>query len=343
LIQFNQWPWGLAFFVLYLVLHLLVHPKQPALRLPDTGGFSKPGGRSGRFLAAQGLPWLRLLVVMLLGLALSRPQFGQETVQTHQPGKAILMVLDRSSSMLDPMIFQGAEHTRLAVVKQVFEDFVSGSAGLAGRPNDRIGLITFAGFVDEVSPLTLDHQSLVHFVRSIQPAQRFEDGTMIGDALTQASLRMVAYQGLLGHNGKEALDLKSKIVILLTDGQQSRGGIDLATAAKTAQENGAKVYTIAIVGEAPTGGFGSFFKFNNPFLDTSLIEEVARVTGGAFFKVTTGEALSKVYAQIDQLEKTEFEEKRVVYQEKYRWFLLPGVLLLALELGLRFGPLRQLP
>jgi len=343
LIQFEQWPWGLSFFLVYLLVNLTYHPKQPALRLPDTGplGLPKP---SPKLRAAQALPWVRLLVVGLLAVALSRPQFGQETAMTHRPGKAILMILDRSSSMLDPMVYQGEEQSRLEVVKQVFEEFVVGNGGtLAGRPNDRIGLMTFAGFVDEISPLTLDHSSLVHFARSIQPAQRFEDGTMIGDALTQGGLRMVSYQSLLGSEDQEVLELKSKILILLTDGQQTQGGTDPISAAKWAEQKGVKIYSVAIVGEAPTNVLGNFFRLNNPFLDTSLIAEAATITGGKFFKVTTGEALAEVYTQIDQLEKTDFEEKRMVYQEKYRWFLFPALLLFVFELTLRFGPLRQLP
>ncbi|OGG99723.1 MAG: hypothetical protein A2600_13945 [Candidatus Lambdaproteobacteria bacterium RIFOXYD1_FULL_56_27] len=344
--EFRDWPWGLMFFTVYLGLFLwgLRRPQGPALKLADPSALrsAKP---SRKVRAAQTLPWLRLVAVALVALSLARPQVMEQAVKTQTEGVAILMVLDRSSSMLDPMLYEGQEMPRLQVVKQVFGDFILGTPkGLPGRGADLIGLMTFSGFVDEISPLTRDHQSLVHFAQGLQVAQRYEDGTMIGDAIAQSTLRMIAYQGMLGHEGKGERELKSKILILLTDGQQTPGGTDPLEAAKTAAANGIKLYSIAIVGEPPQfGGLGSFFRLNNPFLDTSMIEEAARITGGAFFKATTGESLRKVYQEIDRLEKSQFEERQVTYKERFAWFLVPALGLLLLEFILSFGPLRKLP
>ncbi|MDT8447099.1 MAG: VWA domain-containing protein [bacterium] len=345
--EFPHWPSALVFFLVYLVFFLwhFKHKGGAALLVPDLGGLVK-GSVSPRVMAANLLPWLRLVCVALIAVALSQPRVGETAVTTEQEGVAILMIMDRSSSMLDPMVFRGQETERLEVVKKVFEEFVLGDGSqLKGRPGDRIGLITFAGFAEEISPLTLDHQSLVHFARTVQVAQRFEDGTMIGDALEQATLRMIAYQGLLKRQGHDQLDLRSKVMILLTDGQQSQGGVDPLEAAQMAKQNGIRLYSIAIVGNQRSafGGLGSFFRLNNPFLDTSLIEEAARMTGGGFFKADTGESLVQVYQKIDELEKTKFEEKRVVYKERFASFLVPALVLLLLELALSWGPLRKLP
>lgn len=346
MMEFPHWPYALAFFLVYLAVFAagLWRPGGPSLKVPDTSGLVR-GKPSLKLRLVRLLPWLRLLAMLLLAIALSRPRIGQVAVTTEREGVAILMIMDRSSSMLDPMIYHSEERARLEVVKEVFEDFVLGDAkGLSGRPGDRIGLITFAGFAQEVSPLTLDHQSLVHFARRVEVAQRFEDGTMIGDALHQAALRMIAYEGLLKRQGQDRLELKSKILILLTDGQQSQGGMDPLEAARLAKANGIRLYSIAIVGERPTfGGLGNFFRLQNPFLDTSLVEEAARITGGAFYKASTGEALGQVYQKIDEAEKTRFEEKRVVYQERFGAFLAGAIGLLLLELALSWGPLRTLP
>jgi len=341
----QAWPWALAAFGLYLIFLLLNRRRPPPANLAVPALSPLMAAQRGpKVLIQRYKPWLRLLAFSLICLALARPRSGEQAVQSYQPGMAIMMILDKSSSMLDPMLFLGQEETRLDIVKAVFADFVLGDhKGLAGRSNDRIGLISFAGFADEISPLTTDHQSLVHFAQGIEPAARYEDGTMIGDALHMASLRMISYQALLGRQGEAELAIKSKIMILLTDGQQTPGGLDPKEAAKLAQANGIKLYSIAIVSDPSPGGMlGNLFRLNNPILDTRLIEEASHLTGGEMFKVSTGEALIEVYKKIDELEKTPFAEKRMVYQEYYATPLAFGLFLLALELTLSLIYLKKI-
>ena len=313
-----------------------------------------------RQLVSAGIPWrvryrwvlklLRLVAIALLLIAFARPRMGLETIRTAKEGVAIQMVIDRSSSMQESMEYRGEELDRLEVVKRVFEEFVIGNdTGLGGRSSDMIGLASFAGFAEENAPLTLDHQSLVSLARTVRPAIRIEDGTMIGDAIYYAVLRLISVDRLLEKAGSRNNEYKvnSKIVILLTDGQQTRGGKDPLQAAQFAKENSIKVYTIAIAEnqayQRNTSIFGQFFSLGFQQIDTTLLERVAEITGGIFAKASSGEALVEIYRQIDQMEKTRFEERFTTFKEQFKVPVVIAFLLLLLEVALSQTLFRKIP
>lgn len=331
---------GLGLWVLYGLILL----RRFKLGGPGFLGFSdtdKAQGGSGPLphLVRFG-PWLKLLAALCLVIALAQPRYGLNAVKTYKEGIAVEMLLDRSSSMNESMKYQGYLLTRLDVVKQVFLEFVLGNGKeLAGRPADRIGLISFAGFAEEEAPLTKDHETLSHFVKAMRSAQDFENGTMIGDGLYYAALRLVSAEELF--KGQEGIQpIESKVIILLTDGQQTKGGLDPKEAAQFAAENGIKVYSIAIVNEP--GMMSGVFSFFDRTLDTSLLEEVAKLSGGRFFKATSGEALREIYQEINELEKTKFEEHFSSYEELFPLFLWMGLALLVAEFLLDRILLRRL-
>lgn len=273
-----------------------------------------------------------------------------EIIRTSKEGIAVQMVIDRSSSMQEPLKYQGEELDRLEVVKRVFKEFVLGNKQeLKGRSSDMIGLTSFAGFVEENAPLTLDHNTIVNFARTITPAVRIEDGTMIGDALYFATLRLISVDELLKKASEKNNDYKinSKIIILLTDGQQTKGGMNPAEAAKFSKENGIKIYTIAITSDSnyvrKDSLFGQFFSMANRQLDTTLLEQVAEITGGTFAKASSGEALVEIYQQIDLLEKSKFEEAFTTYKEQFPFFVFIGLGLLVLEIVLSQTIFRKIP
>ncbi len=293
---------------------------------------------------------LRIGALVILLIAFTRPQKGLEIVRTARQGIAIQMVIDRSSSMKKPLAYKGKESDRLGVVKMVLEEFIRGNKrDLKGRFNDMIGLNSFAGFVEENSPLTLDHSTLVNFAKTIRPAGRIEDGTMIGDAIYYSVLRLISVDDLLREAGKKDNDYKiqSKIIILLTDGQQTRGGMSPLEAAEFAKANGIKIYTVAIVSdqsfERRDSVFGQFFSLMNESLDTTLLEQVASITGGTFAKASSGEALVDIYRQIDTLEKSEFDESYTTYKEIFPVFVTMGLVLLILEQILSHTLFRKIP
>ncbi|MCF6286001.1 MAG: VWA domain-containing protein, partial [Candidatus Hydrogenedentes bacterium] len=212
-----------------------------ALRFSTTA-VARMAGRSTRQRVEPFLPVLRFLALALLIIALARPQQGQERVRDLSKGIAIEMALDRSGSMAEEMAFEGKTLNRLDVVKRVFNEFVLGNnAGLDGRPNDLIGLITFAGYADTIAPLTLGHGAIASQVAKVEmpPPRSEEDGTAIGDAISLAAARLkTAEEAQLRVNAKLGSDyeIKSKIIILLTDGQSNRGEHSPAEAAQVAQE-----------------------------------------------------------------------------------------------------------
>ena len=352
--KFDLFAAGLAgaTFLIYLLLLFLFRVKKTSLasiKFPETGQL-RAAGTTWR-VRFHWLPLaLRITAIVFFLIAFARPQKGLEVVRTSKKGIAIQMVLDRSSSMKSPMTYNGKESDRLDVVKKVMERFIKGDGdNLPGRSNDMISLTSFAGFVEENAPLTLDHSTLVSFAKTIRPATKVEDGTMIGDALYYSSLRLISADELLELGAKQSNDyqIKSKIIILLTDGQQTRGGKNPIEAAGFAKENNIKIYTIAIVSDdryqRQNSVFGQFFSLMNNDLDTSLLEEIAAITGGKFAKATSGESLIEIYEQIDQLEKSKFDESFTTYRELFPFFVTIGFWLLICELILSQTLFRKIP
>lgn len=339
-------------FLLYLTLLYLHHRKRnsKASLLFSSLDEVRQAGSSWK-VKCRSIPLvLRILALLMFLIAFSRPQKGLEVIRTAREGIAIQMVIDRSSSMTQPLSFRGEELDRLSVVKKVLAEFVLGNdEALSGRPNDMIGLTSFAGFVEENSPLTLDHQTLVHFAQTIRPASRIEDGTMIGDAVYHATLRLISVDELLRQAEKKNNGYKvtSKIIILLTDGQQTRGGRSPVEAARFAARHDIKVYTIAITSDSNyqrrDSLFGQFFSLMDRELDTRILEDIAAITDARFARASSGEALVDIYQQIDQMEKSKFEERFTTYKEIFPTFVAIGLALLIAELVLSHTLLRSIP
>jgi Ca-activated chloride channel family protein len=262
-------------------------------------------------------PALRALALTGLVVAAAGPRIGGDTVEVKQEGIAIVITIDISSSMLAEDF---APSNRLEVAKRQAVGFIR------GRSADRIGLVAFAGEALTQVPVTLDYPVIEQAVMDLKIGS-LEDGTAIGSGLATAVNRL-----------RRAPD-KSKVILLLTDGENNKGLIDPRTAAATAAAFGIKVYTIGVgtIGEAPipTGrGLGGFrYELLPVRIDEPLLQEIAQETGGRYFRAKDSEALSRIFRQIDALEKTPIQITRYTrYDETTRPLILLGLGALALEL-----------
>jgi Ca-activated chloride channel family protein len=262
-------------------------------------------------------PILRVLALGALGLAAAGPRIGGDMVEIKQEGIAIVVTIDISSSMLAEDF---APSNRLEVAKRQAVGFIR------GRSADRIGLVAFAGEALTQVPVTLDYPVIEQAVMELKIGS-LEDGTAIGSGLATAVNRL-----------RRAPD-KSKVILLLTDGENNKGLIDPRTAAQTAAAFGIKVYTIGVgtIGEAPipTGrGLGGFrYELLPVRIDEPLLQEIAQKTGGRYFRAKDSEALSRIFRQIDALEKTPIQVTRYTrYDETTRPLILLGLAALGLEL-----------
>ena len=263
------------------------------------------------------LPLLRTLAVSILVIGLARPVKANEQTRIFVEGIAIQLVIDRSGSM-QAMDFarRGREMDRLDAVKLVATEFIRGGEGLQGRPNDLIGLVTFSRFADSLSPPTLDHDYLIDVLQRIRPATGNEDGTAIGDGVALAVERL---RDLGDNRVADATRLiKSRVIILLTDGENNAGDIAPIVAAEMAKALGIRLYTIGVGsrGMAPMPvqtPFGRQFVNQPVSIDEDLLRAMAEMTGGAYFRATDERSLRQIYERIDSLEKTATEERR--YEE----------------------------
>lgn len=292
------------------------------------------------------LAWLPngclLLCWCCLCLALARPQAGREQVHDASQGVAIEMVIDKSTSMRQEMEYENQRMNRLEAVKKVFASFVFGDSekNLRGRSNDLIGMITFARYPDTICPLTLSHAALRPFLESVQLVnRRNEDGTAIGDALALAAARLKTAEETLAMQTRKdpgAYQIKSKIIILLTDGENNCGRRSIAEAAELAKNWGIKVYAIGVSGGEGVGVINTLlgsFKIPGRLqrFDTSELESLAEKTGGIFRLASDSKSLIAIYQEIDRLERSEVESVRFV---DYKELFVPVALLALLFLGL---------
>ncbi|HRY99898.1 MAG TPA: VWA domain-containing protein [Bacteroidales bacterium] len=299
--------------------------KQPDLRLSQLRIFAG-AGQSFRIYLMYALPVLRMLAMALLIMALARPQSSSSRQDVTIEGIDIVMALDVSTSMLA----EDLKPNRLEAAKRVASDFT------LGRPNDRIGLVIFSGEAFTQCPLTTDHRVLRELFGGVTTGL-IDDGTAIGDGLATAVNRL-----------KESTAI-SRVIILLTDGENNMGVLDPVSAAEIARVFGIRIYTIGVGtrGMAP-------YPFQTPFgrqyqnvevkIDEALLEKVADMTGGMYFRATNNRTLESIYQEIDQMEKsridvTEFHKK---YEEFY-WPALLGLLLILLEFFTRNLFLRITP
>lgn len=302
-----------------------------SVRLPSTDDAiqvgAKPRSKVGGVLAFFGLLAFGLLIV-----ALARPRHGKGSSEIEASGIDIVLTLDVSGSM-EAMDFEleGNPANRLEVVKNVVAKFVG------QRPNDKLGMVAFAGRPYLVSPLTMDHEFLSKRLGSVKMGQ-VEDGTAIGSAIASSVSHL------------RDSTAKSRIIILLTDGVNNAGAVNPVTAAEAAKALGIKVYAIGAGtrGEAPMPARDAFgntqMQTVKVEIDEDMLREVATSTGGQYFRATDTDSLEKIYDSINQLEKTTRKLKKYQqYDELYLWFLVPGLGLLLLELVLTQTRFRRLP
>lgn len=346
-------PWALLALLLlpYLVFVWQRRRRGTALIFSDLSLL--PASSSLR-IRLQNLPFfLRLLALALVILALARPQAGLEKIQETSQGVAIEMVVDRSGSMAAEMEVDGQAMTRLDVVKRAFAEFVHGNQrDLGGRPSDLIGMITFARYADTVCPLTLAHGALSGFLDTIHlvPQESPENRTAIGDAIALAAARLqTAEETLAQQTGGQAkaYTIKSKVIILLTDGQNNAGSHAPDEAAALAKKWGIKIYTVGVGGDDVVKiqtMLGTRMVRTGEGVDRDTLAKLAESTGGVFRMAEDAEALRSVYQEIDQLEKSEVESIRYIdYKEYFVFFALAAFGLLVLETLLASTVLRRLP
>jgi Ca-activated chloride channel family protein len=279
--------------------------------------------------------WLWLLPVLaaaLLIVGLARPQRALGQTPLTASGIDIVLALDVSGSMKALDFKQGGERVnRIDVVKSVVAKFIN------ERPNDRIGIVSFAGAPYLISPPTLDHDWLRQNLDRVTVGGA-DDGTAIGSAIAASVNRL---------RGSHAA---SKVVILLTDGMNNAGKVSPMAAAEAAKALGVKIYTVAVGvrGEAPipvTDEFGNTrLVMAKVDVDEKTLEDVAALTGGAFYRATDTDSLEHIYDQINRLEKTtQVAQIAGRRQELFAWAVLPGIALLGLGFGLDTTRFRRLP
>ena len=293
------------------------------LRLPATGELGSLG--TSFWVRLEGaLPWLRGMALILVVLALARPQAGTttETVTTH--GVDIVIALDVSYSMLAEDF---KPRNRLEVARATVAEFI------AGRPTDRIGLVVFGSLAATRGPLTLDHDMLLQLLQDIQVEAVEQSSTAMGMGLATAVNRL------------RDSDARSRIAVLITDGRNNAGQIGPQAAAEAARALGVRVYTIGVgtEGEVPIPIRGET-RLMRMDLDESLLRTVAATTDGRYFRVTDAGGMQDTFEVIDGLEKSRIESTvRVQYAELFFFFLGSAGLLLLLEWLLAGTRLRRIP
>jgi len=339
-----QFPWVLALLGL-LPLYALLRGKAGKLSalVFSSADIAREAGAQARSAAGRLLWFMRLLVVALGIVALAGPRLANYHAETETPGIDIMLVLDLSWSMEAIDMGRPAEKlSRFAIASGVLKDFIQ------KRPNDRIGLVAFSGVPYLASPLTLNHDWLLENLGRLHIGIISDLGTAIGDAVAVGARRL-----------KAVPNSKSRIMILLTDGDNNMGKIDPLPAAQLAAALGAKIYAIGIGIEQPcnlpsfdpaTGEFK--LDANGNIIPTLLLQpanyavlgKMAALSGGQFYRATNQRELQDIYNQIDRLEKSEVKLRRfATYEPLFEWPLLASLALLALEIILANTRFRRVP
>jgi len=319
--------WLLLILPLLILWYILKRSKQTAtLRISSIKGFKTSGNWLAKFRPVLFI--LRILALSALIVAMARPRNVDESTRIKTTkGIDIVMAIDVSASMLA----RDLKPNRLEALKEVAGRFIN------GRPNDRIGLVEYAGESYTKTPLTSDKSIVLSSLKSIEYNTIIEGGTAIGMGLATAVNRLKDSKA------------KSKVIILLTDGVNNTGFIDPRTASELAQEFGIKVYTIGLgtnglaispIGIKPNGQF----QYGNVQveIDEALLKDIAQTTGGKYFRATNNTKLNEIYDEINKLEKTDIEEfKYKNYDEKFRPLTLLALALIGLEFLLRYTLFRS--
>ncbi len=284
--------------------------------------------RAGIFLAA--LRWLALAAFIV---ALAQPRFAKSTTEIKASGVDIVVALDMSGSMIsEDFEVRGERVNRFHMAQTVLKGFID------KRPNDRIGLVLFATQAFIGTPLTLDHDFLHENLDRLEIGAISENSTAIGDGLGTAVNRL------------RDLKAKSKIVILMTDGQNNSGKLQPLLAAEAAKSLGVKVYTVGIGmrGQAPMPGRDMFgrkvYQWVPVDVDEDTLQKIADETGGKYYRADNAEKFLQIYAEIDKLEKTEASVKKYTqFKELFPWVVATGLALLLIEILLGQTIFRRLP
>lgn len=340
-----QFPWVLAFLALLPVYAFLRGRvgKLSALRF-SSADIARAAGGAARGAAGRLLLFLRLLTLALCIVALAGPRFANDRTETQASGVDIMLVLDLSWSM-ESLDMGGTteDTTRFGIASSVLEDFIS------KRPSDRIGLIAFSGVPYLASPLTLNHDWLNQNLHRLHIGTIRELGTAIGDATATAAKRLSMLK-----------NSKSRIIILLTDGDNNQGEIEPVPAAQVAAAIGAKIYTIGIGIEEPcrlpafdinTGklrrnpdGSVLYTGMTLQPANYSVLGKMASLARGRFYRAKNRAELQSIYNEIDRLEKTEVKMRRfTTFTPLFQWPLLAAFALLGLELILANTRYRRAP
>lgn len=315
-------PWFFLLFVAFIPLLIkdLYQKKQKGVPVPSVAGmdFGQSGALTRTFLKVSKYFFLSALII-----AMARPRtFTVSDDPDDKKGIDIMLAVDVSLSMLA----KDLEPDRLSATKEIAKEFI------ASRPNDKIGLVTYSGEAYTKVPVTSDHEILDDELTNLNPLE-LQPGTSIGDGLAVAV------------NHLKDSKAKSKVIILMTDGVNTiENAMQPQMAAELAKNNGIKVYTIGIGtnGSAPfpTGQdiFGDIIFTNEEVkIDEQALLDIARTTGGRYFRAVSNESLKEVYDEINQLEKTDVKSSKLYnYKEYFRWFLLIAVAILLLDALVRW-------
>lgn len=326
-------PW---FLLLLLLLPLIAWLRgkrgEPASFIYSSVQLVRPIAGLTKSHAGRILGTLRWFSLVAFIIALAQPRLIEGDAKIRASGVDIVVAIDLSTSMAaEDFELEGKRVNRLEIAKDVLRKFIQ------NRPNDRIGLVAFAGRAYVASPLTLDHDFLLQNLERLYLGM-IEDQTAIGSGLSTSLNRL------------RDIESKSKIVILMTDGVNNAGKVPPLTAAEVAETLRIKVYTIGIGtrGEAPvpyTDMFGQRRYQNVPVdVDEPTLQKIAEKTGGKYYRADNTESFRKIYAEIDRMEKTEFEVKKYQqFRELFQWVLWAGAAALLLEVILANTVWRKLP
>jgi len=358
-------PWVL---VLFLLLPVLVYLR---LRKKSTAAVKFPSLVdmknclvSTRIRLRPLLLITRIICISLLIVALARPRKGTVLSEISTEGVAIEVVADRSGSMQTEMDYYGQKLNRLEVVKKVLSGFIEGNKkGLAGRSNDLVGLVTFARYADTICPLVLSHNVLLEFLKNTELVKlRSEDGTAIGDAIALAAARLKKAEGEIQQRRAELMQagegaaveqeagfqIKSKVIILLTDGINNAGEHNPLQAAELAKKWDIKIYTVGI------GSAQAYTTIQTPLvtykmptgqnLDERLLKAIADTTGGFYGRADNAKTLEEIVERIDELEKTEVKSIQYTqYAELFGPWAFVALLILASEMLAGCTVFRKIP
>jgi len=331
-------PVLLAFALLAPLVYWLAS-RSPSVVRYSSLGLLEGAPRSWRVRLQPLPPALLALAAALLAIALAGPRTGDSSSKIYREGIAMMLVVDRSGSMnARDFVADDQSVDRLMAVKQVLRRFLGADGEGPGRPDDLVGLVSFAGYADSIAPLTLDHTNLVAILDDLEiVSDRNEDGTAIGEGLALAVERLRRHEA------------DSRVIILLSDGVNNAGEISPSQAADLAEAHNIKVYT---VGAGRTGYAPFPVEWRGRImlrqalveLDERGLQDIAQRTGGRYFHAGDVDALLGVYEEIDALERSEIVEIRYMqYDEHYAAFTVAGLVLIFVAALSSQSVLRRLP